>query len=256
MTWTFENTGFHSGVFNMQYDEQLAREVASGERLPTVRVYGWNPPAISYGWNQSLDEIDIESARQAGVHVVRRPTGGRAILHSQELTYSVVMPAAENSVSGVYKTISEALVCGLRHIGILASLEKSQPDFPSLYRSASATACFSSSARHEIKVNGRKLVGSAQRRFHIEGQEVILQHGSLLLAKDHLRIVDFLKLSTEFQRDSLRKELSNKTTEVNSLLGSRVEYEEVAQAIRRGFEEQWNVVFESHTQQAAQAALS
>ena len=256
MLWSFEHTGSHSGEFNMQYDERLAREVASGERLPTVRVYGWNPPAISYGWHQSLDEIDREAAERAGIDVVRRPTGGRAILHSDELTYSVVsdLRGFENlaglgndGISTLYREISEALVCGLQHLGIRASLEKSQPDFPALYRMGSGAACFSSSARHEIKVGVRKLVGSAQRRFSFGEKEVILQHGSILMGADHLRIADFLKLESEDSRDALKAELSMKTTDITSILRSSIDVDDVATAVRRGFEERWNIEFESST---------
>ena len=91
MNWRFENTGTSSGVFNMEYDEALARTLMDGSGNPTIRVYGWQPYAISLGWNQSLDEIDVERTKSEGVDVVRRPTGGRAILHANELTYSVVM---------------------------------------------------------------------------------------------------------------------------------------------------------------------
>jgi len=262
MLWSFEHTGYRSGEFNMQYDERLAREVASGERLPTVRVYGWNPPAISCGWHQSLDEIDREAAERAGIGVVRRPTGGRAILHSEELTYSVVsdLRGFENlsgmegdSISSIYRIIGEALVCGLQHLGIRASLEKSQPYFPAFYRVTSGAACFSSSARHEIKVGGRKLVGSAQRRFSFGGKEVILQHGSILMGADHLRIADFLKLESEDSHDALKEELSMKTTDITSIIGSSIEVDDVATAVRRGFEERWNIEFESRTPHSTHA---
>ncbi|MCI0707695.1 MAG: lipoate--protein ligase family protein [Ignavibacteriae bacterium] len=259
MSWLFEHTGAKSGAFNMQYDEQLAREIADSERLPTIRVYGWSPVAISYGWNQSLDDIDTHAAERAGIDIVRRPTGGRAILHSDELTYSVISDLygfenlevlGDTNISAIYRLISEALLCGLEKLGVGASLEKSQPDFPSLYRATSGAACFSSSARHEIKFNGRKLVGSAQRRFWFHGKEIILQHGSILLGNDHLRIAEFLKFESDAERDALLAELSMKTTDVKSILNRAITFEEVAAAIQRGFEKKWALTFESHLKDA------
>jgi lipoate-protein ligase A len=202
-----------------------------------------------------MDEIDVEAATKLGVDVVRRPTGGRAILHSEELTYSVVMPAEGKSVAAVYRSISEALVYGLRSLGIDATLEQTQPDFTALYRTSSSVACFTSSARHEIKVGGKKLVGSAQRRFHFAGKEMVLQHGSILLGPDHLHIVDLLAGISPADREALRAELQEKTVDVRSLLGTTIRFEDVATALRRGFEEQWNIRFSDQTLHTTQSVL-
>jgi len=228
----------------MEYDERLAQSLTVSDQPSTVRVYGWQPPAISIGWHQSLEEIDLKKCSQAGIDVVRRPTGGRAILHSDEVTYSVVMVADRSSVLGVYQRISEALVCALRSLGVEACLEKSQPHFPSLYRLPSSVACFASAARYEIHVCGNKLVGSAQRRFaRANGEEVVLQHGSILLGPDHLRIVEFLKMPSGSDPECLRKELKEKTTDLSSALGRRAMFNEVAEAVQRGFEESWGIEF-------------
>ncbi len=233
----------------MEYDDQLARSLIAADEQSTIRVYGWQPPAISLGWHQSLDEIDLTTCAQAGIDVVRRPTGGRAILHSDEVTYSVVMVADRTSVLGTYQQISEALVCGLRSLGVDACLGKSQPHFPSVYRTSSSVACFASAARYEIHVRGRKLVGSAQRRFaRANGEEVVLQHGSILLGPDHLRIVEFLKMPVESDRAHLRQELEEKTIDLSSALGRRMEFDEVACAVKRGFEESWGIEFQTEKQ--------
>ncbi len=244
MKWRFENTGFNSGQFNMQYDLSLAHALLSDQGAPTVRVYGWKPSAISLGWNQYFEEIDLHKASAAGVDVVRRPTGGRAILHADELTYSVSMVTSRKNVSDVYNEISKALVCGLRFSGVGASLEKSQPDFPTLYRTRSSTACFVSSARHEVKLHGRKLIGSAQRRFvRADGEEVALQHGSILIGPGHKKIVEFLHLENQEDRKLIEKELDEKTIDLETAIGSAITFEEVAAAIRRGFEEAWEIEF-------------
>ena len=242
MNWQFKNTSIHSGVFNMEYDEALARELVDGTGHSTIRVYGWQPSAISLGWNQSMDEIDLKKASMAGIDIVRRPTGGRAIFHSHELTYSVVMRVHNQNVLSVYEDISRALIIGLRELGAPAAIEKSQPHFPSLYRSASAVACFSSTGRYEIKCDGKKLVGSAQRRYAAgESEEVVLQHGSILLGPEHTQIVDFLNLSSEEQRVALRQELEEKTTDLSTVLHRSVNFDETADAILQGFRRAWSI---------------
>lgn len=244
MVWQFRDTGCRTGAFNMEYDERLAQSLVSSSGPCVVRFYGWSPPALSLGWHQDTGEIDHEKCAKSGIDVVRRPTGGRAILHSDEVTYSVVMIASQKSVLTVYQQISDALVRGLRALGADVALEKSQPHFPSLYRSPSSVACFASAARYEIHIAGRKLVGSAQRRFaRSNGEEVVLQHGSILLGADHLRMVDFLKGLNDEQRTQLRRELEEKTTDLGSALNRPVTYGEVVSALKTGFEQSWEIEF-------------
>ena len=242
--WRFENTGHRPGVFNMAHDVALAERFLAGAGGPTLRLYGWTPPAISLGWNQPDGEIDRALAAEAGIDVVRRPTGGRAILHADELTYCVVMRVHDRNVLAVYDDVSRALVCGLELLGADVGIEKAQPHFPSVYREASAVACFSSSARYEIKHRGCKLVGSAQRRYAAaDGSEVVLQHGSILLGPGHLRMPEFLARMTDEARLGLRRELAAKTTDLAAILGRHVPFEEAAEAVRRGFETRWQVHF-------------
>jgi lipoate-protein ligase A len=242
MNWRFKNTGISSGVFNMEHDETLAKALIDGTGAPTIRVYGWHPSAISLGWNQSMDEVDLKKTSSAGIDVVRRPTGGRAILHSDELTYSVVMRVREKNVLFVYEEISRALIAGLRELGASVDIEKSQPHFPSLYRTTSAAACFSSAGRYEIKYRGKKLVGSAQRRYAADGgEEVVLQHGSVLLGADHMRIVDLLNLPSEEKRHDLRRELDEKTTSLSVILNRVVTFDETAEKIFYGFRKAWSI---------------
>jgi lipoyl(octanoyl) transferase len=242
MNWRFENTGMRSGVFNMEYDVALAKALVHGVGNPTIRVYAWQPYAISLGWNQSMDEIDLIKTSASNIDVVRRPTGGRAILHSEELTYSVVMRVKGKNVLTVYDDISRALVTGLLTLGASVAIEKSQPHFPSLYRTKSAVACFSSTGRYEIKCFGKKLVGSAQRRYVADdGEEVVLQHGSILLSPDHKRMVEFLNLPSEKERIALQRELDEKTIELSTILNKVVTFDEVAEAILHGFQKAWSI---------------
>lgn len=234
----------------MEFDEQLAHDVQSGRALPTVRVYGWKPHAISLGHHQAITDIDENACRRRGIEIVRRATGGRAILHANEVTYSVTMFSGERSISDIYASISEALASGLRMLGAPVEFAASQPDFPSLYKQPSAIPCFASSARHEIQYEGKKLVGSAQRRYAAQdGPETVLQHGSILLGAGHEELIDLLAVADERIRDVMKKGLATKTTTLSAILGRTVEYSEAAGALKRGFEQAWGIHFEQEMTQ-------
>jgi len=164
------------GAWNMAVDEVLLDGVAAGTTPPTIRFYGWNPPCLSLGYFQPFDVVDVDGCRALGVDVVRRPTGGRAILHDRELTYSVALPAPvlgqDGGVLPSYYRLSLVLQDGLRRLGVPATLA------PESARSSAAhgPVCFDRPSAHEILLHGRKLVGSAQTR---RGGG-LLQHGSIL----------------------------------------------------------------------------
>jgi lipoate-protein ligase A len=237
MHWQVVDTGAASGAFNMRLDEDLARALQAGEGAPTLRLYRWIPWAISLGYNQNPAEIDREACLRDRIDIVRRPTGGRAILHSEELTYSVVMLAGRRSILNVYNEISRALVRGLELFGVRVSLQKSQPDFREVYRHASSIPCFTSSARYEIEWEGRKLVGSAQRRFGEGGLDVVLQHGSILCGPAHQRLTEYLAIADGGLRERLRGEMASKTVELSAICGRPVEPVELAPPLLEGFRE-------------------
>lgn len=242
--WDFIDSGERTGVCNMRFDEELARNLLEGAR-PTVRLFRWKPWAISLGFNQEREKIDAERCAADGIDVVRRPTGGRAVFHAEELTYSVAMNAGGSSVLDIYNSISEALVHGLRLFGVDAALARSQPDLRQHYKSPSSIPCFTASARYEIEYGGRKLVGSAQRRFRNpgNGQEVVLQHGSILVGPAHRTLVRYLLLPDEKTRDTVSAELNSKTIELQTILQREIPIDELSDCIRRGFEETWGVRF-------------
>lgn len=248
MTWRFLNTGFRRGKFNMEFDEYLAGRLLEGKGSPTLRVFGWSPYAVSLGYHQSEDEIDLQRCAEEGIDVVRRPTGGRAILHAHEVTYSVVMPGAGRKIMDVYRHISRALVVGIRHLGVDAQLSDgsfSAHDSPMADASA---VCFASTSRFEIQCDGKKLVGSAQRRYGSalsDVGEVVLQHGSVLLGPQHRRLVNLIASAQPRTREIVRLVLDRKTTEVETILQRRVSFEEAAEAIRRGFEDTCGVEFDN-----------
>jgi len=241
--WTFIDSGEQTGAVNMALDESLARGLAAGSGVPTLRLFRWKPWAISLGYNQNAEELDAARCAADGIDVVRRPTGGRAILHAEELTYSVVMPAGRRSILQVYNDISLALVRGLALYGVDVSLQKSQPDFAREYRSSSSIPCFASSARYEIEWRGRKLVGSAQRRFNGPGGDVVLQHGSILCGGAHMRLADYLSAPVAEARGRIVAALRAKTADLGMITGSAVSMELLCACIRRGFEQEWGLAF-------------
>lgn len=217
---------------NMRIDEERARLCVTGSALPMLRVYAWNPWSISLGANQQESDVDEIACHNRGFRVVRRATGGRAVFHANELTYSVVLPLTRG-VQELYAEINMRLLAGLHLLGATGvEFQKTQPDFRQHYRqSPIALACFSSSARYEIVWNGRKVVGSAQRRFGT----VLLQHGSILLGAGHEQLADIAVVKNEEERDNLRLSLLEHTTTLENICGRKISYEECAKAIIQGF---------------------
>lgn len=243
-TWEFLDTGNHSGDYNMKMDEFLAKRLLARVGSPTLRVYGWRPAAISLGYNQLRRDLDEIKCMADGIDIVRRPTGGRAILHDEELTYSVVMFADGKTIADICGDISKALVEGLGFLGAELEYASVQPDFRRLYRRTASAPCFSSAARYEIQYRGKKVAGSAQRRYASpDGAEVVLQHGSILLGTAHRKLAELLRAESENERESIRTQLDARTIELNRVLGRPVSFGEVAHAVKRGFERAWGIDF-------------
>lgn len=237
MIWNYLDTGANTGHFNMMLDETIAGNVASGKSPSVLRFYRWKPYCISLGKYQKMDEIDTEKCRQAGMDVVYRPTGGRAILHAEELTYSVIFKdEIAGNIEETYHRISQALVMGMVRMGIPAEMAPVQADFRTLYKQPSSAACFSSSAKYEIQVRGKKLVGSAQRRF----AGAVLQHGSILIGPYHRRLTEFLKLPDE-EKKKMASILEDKTIEIEQI--RLVDAEELKIELKKAFEESFGVTF-------------
>ncbi len=240
MKWNLILSGENSGKNNMEFDMNLVLE--NNDEQGFFRIYYWKPYAISLGANQSEDEIDLRKAADENIDVVKRPTGGRAILHAEELTYSVVLPFSYGlKPRAIYEKVSRALIRGLRNYDSRleeASLESEQPNFGDLLKEQSGMLCFASTARNEVKFRGKKIIGSAQRKI---GKKV-LQHGSVLIGKFHTQLPKYLKLPNE-DKEKLLFELREKTTEVESILSEKVDYKIFEEAIIAGFEEEWEIKF-------------
>lgn len=242
MIWQLIDDCASTGLDNMNYDIQLAKECKEDEIH--FRLYQWNPYAVSLGANQSLDDVDFSKTGQDGIDVVKRPTGGRAIFHSEEITYSVVFPLSYGlSPKEIYKAVSEALVTGLKIYDeklYNTMLEQLQPNFPEILRTSSGSICFASTAKNEVKFAGRKLIGSAQKKM----KNVVLQHGSILCGTKHRELIKYLKLS-ENERTKLNEEISRKTVEIETILNEKVDYKKLRKCLTLGFEKHFEIKFDS-----------
>jgi lipoate-protein ligase A len=241
VTWRLVKTGAHDGATTMAIDEAILIAVADGKSPPTLRFYGWDPPCVSIGYAQSMrDEIDLETCRRFGYTWVRRPTGGRAVLHIDELTYSLTAPQDDPRVEGdivtSYRRLSRGLVAGLRCLGCAVVQAGEQLETRSVEGSA---ACFDLSSHYEVTALGRKLVGSAQ----VRRRGVVLQHGALPLEGDVGRLADVLALP-EAERFVLRGKLSRRAIALDEALGHRITWSETAEALARGFAEALSLTLE------------
>lgn len=223
---------------NMDFDLNRALALARGQAGPMLRMYGWKPFAVSLGAHQRERDVDREACAYHGYEVVRRPTGGRAVLHAHELTYSLAVPLTtmyepKRSIHDIYRDVHILLLKALQTLGTRGlEFQKSQTDFRVLYRSGQVTMpCFASSARYELMFEGRKIVGSAQKLVG----EVVLQHGSILLGAGHEGLADVLRLSTDDERESVRQVIVAQSATLYESVQRVVGWEEVADAVRTVF---------------------
>jgi len=217
-----------AGEGNMASDLLLATSLDRGEAPPTLRLYGWDPPAVSIGYHQDQGDLDGDRLSSAGIHLVRRPTGGGAILHWQELTYAVALPLTAGSPRDLYRAVHGALLAGVRRLGIDAELGDPAEGRRVARGPSAGVACFSTAATSEIHAGGKKLVGSAQRKLG----GVILQHGSFLLGPRHLRITEFIRAD---RRGTAAADLASGATDAETVLGRPVDFGEAAAAVLEGF---------------------
>lgn len=214
--WRLHVDAAASGAWNMALDHALADTLREGRG--EVRFYAWDPHTISFGRNEpSRDLYDVSAAEAEGLAFVRRPTGGRAVLHAHEVTYCVALPVrALGGVRAAYKRINEGLVDGLRRLGVAAEVSDD-----GVAASPDAGPCFQLPAPGEVVASARKLVGSAQVRLG----GALLQHGSVILRGDQAALS---RLAGRGQVDPVPP------ATVEGALGRAVDAREVAQALSVG----------------------
>ncbi len=240
--WRLLHTPPATGAWNMAVDESILESIFRGESKPTLRLYSWNPPCLSLGHAQPFRDVDVERLRARGWDVVRRVTGGRAILHTDELTYSVAGPADEPVLSGgvleSYNRLAKALSYAVRSLNVPVEVKESEDGHSQQNLNP---VCFEVPSTYEITVNGRKLIGSAQARR----KEGVLQHGSLPLTGDLSRICDVLVFENESKRQNAKERLLARATTVRSAHDVDSSWEQAAQAFVYGFEAELGIRFEN-----------
>ncbi|MFQ5444328.1 MAG: biotin/lipoate A/B protein ligase family protein, partial [Nitrospinales bacterium] len=202
LQWRFIDEGLCDGRYNMATDQALLTACNEGESPPTLRLYGWIKPTLTLGYSQDPDkEVDLERCRALDISVVRRPTGGRSVLHYREITYSIIAPVNHPrfppDLAGTYRVISLALLRGLKNLGISNGILVDEKKITRKRSPTRSPACFASTSRCEITVNGKKLIGNAQRRM----SRAFLQHGSILIENDR----PLQNALFHFENENLRK---------------------------------------------------
>lgn len=235
-TWKLLDTNANIGAYNMAVDEELLARAQAGASVPVLRFYAWDPPTVSLGRFQKIETaVNAEACKRYGFDIVRRITGGRAVLHHQELTYSIIAPTDHPlfppNVLGTYKIIAACLLAGLRNMGIPAEMvSRSNRHAALVKKAAKDAACFSSPSWYEILVRNRKIIGSAQRRL----SKAFLQQGSILLDYDP-------NLEAELIPGGCANDV---VTSIRRELGHEVPLEQVKEAFLKGFSETLEVEFE------------
>ncbi|MGI6574751.1 MAG: lipoate--protein ligase family protein [bacterium] len=222
-----------SGAENMAIDEAILQSVANRTVPPTIRFYRWDPPCVTLGYFQQAEkEINLGVINDLGFHLVRRLTGGRAVLHQHELTYSVAVPDDHPLIpSGVvesYKVLSQGILLGIKDLGLsgrLISLHEQKNN----QREGSA-ACFDSPSWYELVIEGKKVVGSAQVRRY----GGVLQHGSVLLNLDIPLLMQVFKFPSPRAKERVQRVLERKAAGLRDL-GCAVTYQQCAEALSGGF---------------------
>jgi lipoate-protein ligase A len=225
-TWRFLDTGVLSPACNLAVDRALLALHANGKSPPTLRLYQWRPPAVSLGYFQKRHDLDLEACQRLGYEVVRRPTGGRAVLHLDDLTYAVIAGTPEgmpSAVTAAYHLIAQGLLHAFRVLGIEAKMGRERGD------SQQTDICFLRCARGAIVHRGRKLVGSAQT-WHASS---LLQHGSIIVRPQVEAWLALVKAEGE-SSEVLRARLAARLTSVQEILGGTPKITEIKEAVRQG----------------------
>jgi lipoate-protein ligase A len=230
-SWRLILTPPARGAWNMAIDEAVLETAGRGQALPTLRLYGWQPACLSLGYAQSYHDVDLDRLKANGWEVVRRVTGGRAILHVDEITYSVAAPPTEPRLAGSvlesYQRLAKALVRAVQSLGLMVTMETASPPTPE----TKGPVCFEVPSAYEIVVLGKKLIGSAQARK----KEGVLQHGTFPLFGDLTRITQALVFPDEHARLEAAQKLLSRATTAETVTGQIISWESAANAFVNAF---------------------
>ncbi len=227
-----------SGAMNMALDFYLAQQIG-GEDAPVLRFYGWEPFCLSLGYHQNPEFVDFKAVKKKGYHVVRRPTGGSAILHSEELTYGLIVPfTAGVNNHHVYYLFHRLLVNALNNLGVAVELNYIEDKENYLRDGKKRFACFNRPAFTEIKFQNKKVVGSAQKLY----KNAILQHGSILLGPKQNEIIHLMNADFRTKERYLQilKKSSLSLSEINER-GKQIKVNQLKEALLQEFEKELKI---------------
>ncbi|RJQ54367.1 MAG: lipoate--protein ligase family protein [Actinobacteria bacterium] len=229
--WRLIDGGDRSGARNMAIDLALLRLHLAGQAPPTLHVYGWQPEAVSLGSKQDASQaLDLDRCRLEGIDAVRRPTGGRAVFHSGDFTFSFIASSCSRIPPGVnesYATICRIVATALRALGVVAATgERGRP-------SRRSAACFASSTVADLAVDGRKLVGGAQRWE----RNAFLQQNSLLVVPEPGRAFRYIRPPRGKSVTEASEELAAEVCGLAELMGELPERARIVEALATGLEE-------------------
>jgi len=236
--WNFINSGVKPGSYNMALDECIIKWQSEGDFAPTLRFYEWERPTVTVGYFQKSAEINFEAVKKNEADFVRRQTGGRSVVHDDELTYSVIVPEnypnMPETVTEAYRVISMGILKGFEQLNLPAafSIPKSEVEKNELKKPGSAV-CFDAPSWYEVVVNDKKIAGSAQTRQ----KGSILQHGSIPLNIDADLLYDLFVFSSEEVKEKMKKRFLKRATWINSESEKPFKMEDLYIAFEKGFEE-------------------
>lgn len=237
--WYFINSGPCSPAYNMALDEALLDWHSQGEFPPVIRFYEWNPATVSIGYFQQVHkDINLDAVKKQNLGFIRRPTGGRAVLHDQELTYSVIVtesyPNMPETVTEAYRVISGGILQGFRLLGLDAyfSVPETKEQLDDLKKPKSAV-CFDAPSWYELVVEGKKVAGSAQTRQ----KGVILQHGAILLDLNEELLLSVFNFSSAEAKEKMRRKLPEKAVAMNRFVDTPFTVAQCVNAFSKGFED-------------------
>jgi lipoate-protein ligase A len=230
-----------NGALNMAVDEAILESVVIGGSLPTLRLYAWEPPCVSLGYAQPVSDVSMVELSKRDYELVRRPTGGRAILHTDELTYSVSGPLDEPRLAGgvlkSYNILAQALLRALQSLGVPAVSEERSQDQSRIEGEKNNPVCFEVPSTYEITFGGKKLIGSAQARR----KGGVLQHGTLPLKGDLTRLIQVLIFPDQESRMDAAFRLLDKAATIQDVTSNLVEWDTAAQAFADAFSKVLNL---------------
>lgn len=236
--WALLDSGYHDAATNMAIDEALLHWHSKDEIPPTIRFYGWKNPSLTVGHFQNVERtIDFDGVEKHRCDFVRRLTGGSAVLHDDEITYSIIVneehPKIPHSINKAYYVLSQGLLNGYKLLGVDADFAIPERE---LLRDRSAV-CFEKPAIYEMVVDGKKISGNAQTRKN----GILLQHGSIPMSFDTDMLFDLFSFSSEDRRKRQKASFESKAISINDIKGTTYTYDMMRDAFLEGFQESLHI---------------